>query len=188
MKGDRGHLTPSSSSWYLPTCSYIVHMHTQIKSSMHQGTREKFIAVTQVGAEGPLAAGAGTHPRHPRPSLLRISSLLPPALPHARTDCHPQSTAADGAARGPHRAQRAFPAWCRASRRQTGLLGKRTAHRADNTGASTLRVSLRLQWSVVVGRLDRLKRSPLSQYSGRYVAECDRGEGRGVPSLSSPTN
>lgn len=44
---------------------------------MHQGTREKFIAVTQVGAEGPLAAGAGTHPRHPRPSLLRISSLLP---------------------------------------------------------------------------------------------------------------
>ena len=39
------------------------HMHTQIKSSMHQGTREKFIAVTQVGTDRPLAVGAGTHLR-----------------------------------------------------------------------------------------------------------------------------
>lgn len=31
---------------------------------MHQGTTEKLTAVTQVGAEGPLAVGAGSHPRH----------------------------------------------------------------------------------------------------------------------------
>lgn len=49
------------------------------------------------------------------------------ALPPARTGFHPQSTAAGGVAREPRRAQRASPAWCRASRRQRVLLERRAA-------------------------------------------------------------
>lgn len=57
------------------------------------------------------------------------------------------------------------------------------ADSAENTRASTLLVPP--QATVAI---DRVKCSHLSQYLGRDVAERDRGEGRGVPSLSSPTN
>lgn len=69
-------------------------------------------------------------PREPRCTARgslsrRQAHVQPQDLPHAHTGSHPQSTAADGAAREPHTARRASPAWCRASRRQRGLLGEK---------------------------------------------------------------